>query len=365
MLCLIPFEVLGADPNRTVKIGLIVPLSGDMAIHGNEILNSMGLARELSGSTNYEYRIIPEDNQLDGARSVSAARKLIDVDKVDVLVTLWPPTANAVIPLTERAGILHYTIAWDPNLARKSKLVLSHQVMVGDIARASYQLLRKEGYSKVAFLHMEEAGFNLGAKYIAEASSSEGMALLADESFNPNETDFRPLIDRVQLKKPEAYLIWAVMPSIDTLIKQIKERAPDAKITGYLDFTTDVRSIEGAKYISEMYAADTYAREYQRRFGSEPISKGPNAFDIMNVLITTFEKSSDRKMNSVALKAALTKLKNIDGAVGPFAIDADGNSSYTPVVRQIQNSHRAFLRFAGRASADNNARLGSADQADR
>ena len=160
------FSRLGMALDKpTVRFGAIVPLSGDMALHGVEIQRSMLMALEAEArpGNHYDYKIVFEDNGLALARSVSAAQKLISIDKVETVLTLWPPSAGAVLPFTERAQVLHYTIAWDPELARKNKFLLSHQCMVDEIARSTLRLLRREGKMRVAFLHMEEAGFNLGA----------------------------------------------------------------------------------------------------------------------------------------------------------------------------------------------------------
>lgn len=76
--------------SKEVRIGVIIPLSGDMAVHGQEIRRAMELALEQARKDpmSYEYRLLFEDNQLDGAKSVTAARRLIDLEKVDVIITL-------------------------------------------------------------------------------------------------------------------------------------------------------------------------------------------------------------------------------------------------------------------------------------
>lgn len=240
--------------------------------------------------------------------------------------------------------MLHYTIPWDPDLARNNELVLSHQAMVDKIARSSIELLKSEGKTRPAFLHMEEAGFNLGAKYIREVAAEQGLNLTADEAFNPNETDFRSLLARVEKKDPDCYLLWAVMPSIDTLIRQIRQRKPQASITGYLDYTDDLTLLQDARYVSEMYAEEGFARDFQRSFGSAPISKGPNAYDIMKLLIAAYESSADRKLSSPEVKNYLIGVRNFPGAVGLFSIDEQGNSTYAPVIRTIKGKERSLVR---------------------
>jgi ABC-type branched-subunit amino acid transport system substrate-binding protein len=344
--CLFPglTSSLAADFPDTVKIGVIVPLSGDMALHGTEIRKALELAQKQSGDTHYRYKLYFEDNQLEGSKSVTAARRLIEVEKVDTIVTLWPPTAQVVIPLTEQKGRLHYTIAWDPELARKNKLVLSHQAMLDNIVRATLSLLEDKGIKRPAFLHMEEAGFNLGAAYVQRLAPDFGVELAADEKFSPQETDFHTLLERVEKRKPQAYLIWAVMPSLDLVIRQIRERKPGAFITGYLDYAQDLSRLQGAEYVSEMYASDKFLADYTAAYGSAPISKGANAFDIFNLLVQTYEQYPEQKPSASLMKTGLLKVKDYHGAVGVFSIDHFGNSTYAPVRRKIEGTERTLTK---------------------
>lgn len=330
---------------KSITIGAIIPLTGPMASHGVEIQNAMKLALDESSAEtlNYRYNFIFEDNQLDGTKSISAAQKLLNINHVDAVITLWPPTANLVIPLTEKAKVLHYTIAWDPELAKKHKLVLSHQAMVSELARSTLSLLKKEQKTRVAFLHMEEAGFNLGARHVNELSLNMGTPLLVDDAFNPNETDFRSLIERTEAKSPDAYLLWGVSPSLDILIRQIKARNPKAYVTGYLDYTQELNLIQETPYISEMYASHNFSMNYSKRYHAAPISKGANAYDITNLLIKAYEGSPSKKLSATEVKSYLTKIKDYDGAVGTFSIDQYGNSSYSPVVRNVTGNKRKLV----------------------
>lgn len=334
------------DPVRSsIKIGVIVPLSGDMAMHGQEIRRAMELALDDAkpSSLTYNFELIFEDNQLNSAKSSAAAQKLINVDHVDAIVTLWPPAASAVVPITERSKVLHYTIVWDPDFALRNKLVLSHQVMVSDIAKKTLALLASEGKKRIAFLHLEETGFDLGATYIRKLAKTENVELVDDISFQPTENDFRSIIEKTIRNGSDCYLIWSVMPSIDILIRQIRARIPAACISGYLDYAEDLSQIQRSPYISEMFASPGFINRYRGKYGESPRSKGANAFDIMNLLIRAYESSPAEKLSAEQTKIVLTNVKDADGAVGKFSIDPAGNSSYQPVVRQANGNEREML----------------------
>ena len=187
-----------------VAVGVIVPLTGEMSLHGVEIRRSMELAARESRRP---LRLIFEDNALDAKRSVAAAQKLIGSNRAKVLVTLWPPTAEAVIPISEREEILHYTIAWDPNLAIRNRFVLSHQAMVHNIVDETIALLKREEKRRPAFLHMEEAGFNFGASVFNSRVVDRSFDFVVQQSFLPTETDFRSTLARMHPKQIDSYVL--------------------------------------------------------------------------------------------------------------------------------------------------------------
>ena len=335
-------QVFAEEP--AVKVGVIIPLSGDMAIHGVEVQRAMKLAlseREEEPLYN-KYKFIFEDNQLKTPLSITAAQRLIYNDKVDAIVTLWPPTAEVVIPLSEKRKVFHYTISWDPELARKNKFVFSHQAMVDRIAQKTIKLVKSKA-RRFAFLHMEERGFNLGAGYIRKYAKVEGVDLVADESFNPEERDFRSLIARTRESDPELYLVWSTMPTIDLIIKEIRNSDPNIPITGYLDYAQNLDRLKGATYISEMYTSTGFLKAYKSRYNEVPISKGANAYDIANLLISAFERLSFKERTAGNLRKVLLEKKKYSGAVGEFSIDGDGNSTYEPAVRKIIGNERRIV----------------------
>ena len=334
------FFSAAAYGDSSVRIGAIVPLSGDMALHGTEIQKALQLAQKLHTPTNFSYQLLFEDNRLEGAKSIAAVRKLIEVDGVDCIVTLWPPTAEVVIPISEQKSILHYTISWDPELARRHRFVLSHQSMVDAIARSTLALAAHRGAKKIAFLHMEESGFNLGADYLRRAANETGVSFLTDESFSPEERDFRPLLTRTEVTHPDYYILWAVMPSLDTVVRQLRERNHNVQVSGYLDYAVDLQPLQGSEYVSEMFASENFIRAYTSAYGAAPVSKGANAFDIYNLIVSAYEQSPERKATSAEIKERLIRVRNFDGAVGKFSVDEFGNSTYSPVWRKIEGNDR-------------------------
>ena len=110
-----------------------------------------------------------------------------------------------------------------------------------------------------------------------------------------------------------------------------------------MDYAEDSAQIQHAPYVSEMFASSDFIKLYQAKYSELPKSKGANAYDIMNLFIRAYESSPGKKLSALEARNYLTKLKDIEGAVGKFSIDSDGNSSYQPVVRKAIGKERRLV----------------------
>jgi branched-chain amino acid transport system substrate-binding protein len=86
---------------RPIKIGLIIPLTGVFASNGRDMANgfTLGLGQVGNKVAGREIQVITEDDQGAPAQSLTKARKLVELDKVDMLA--GPLTANSGYALVD------------------------------------------------------------------------------------------------------------------------------------------------------------------------------------------------------------------------------------------------------------------------
>ena len=314
-------------PN-TIRIGVIVPLSGDMAFAGEDIKNGLLLAKEESKDSKFDYQFLFEDNALELRKTATAAQKLIKLDKVDLLVSLWPPSANVIAPIAEANKLPHYTIAWDPEIARKHKYTFSHQAMVNSYVKATLELLDHNNFSKVAFFQLNESGFNIGTDFVRSLSKEHGIEIVSEVIFNSGQSDFRTEISKSAQKKPDVFLIWGVMPESEIIIKQIRSAGIDLPVTGFFDVIQDLSLIEGMSFVSEISATENFEKAFEQHYGKPFRMKAPNAYDIFNIVRKVYESNPSEKITADEFAQKVTLVKNYPGAVGVVDVDNYGNSEY-------------------------------------
>ncbi len=89
-----------------------------------------------------------------------------------------------------------------------------------------------------------------------------------------------------------------------------------------------------------MYASPEFTAAYTAACEHPPLWKGVNAYDIHTLLVWAYEQHPKKKPPAAELKQTLLTVRDRAGAVGRFSIDADGNSTYTPVRRTIAAGQR-------------------------
>ena len=112
--------LFGVSKNKTpvatgpIKIGSVLPITGDFAFFGGEILRGAQIAIEEAQKSNPDIKFINEDDHSDAKSSVNAANKLTSIDKVDGVITA---TLQEVKPMASifSNGSIPLLATWDSN----------------------------------------------------------------------------------------------------------------------------------------------------------------------------------------------------------------------------------------------------------
>lgn len=208
------------------KIGVISPLTGDGAVYGELARNVSELAAEeinaAGGINGKQVQLIIEDGKCSGA-SVSAAQKLVNVDKVQVILGGFCSAETlAALPVAEAGKVALFSPASsNPSLTGKSPYFFrnfpsdSSQGVV--LAQTAYDL----GKRKVAFLQ-EQTDYTVGIYNAFEAKFTSLGGTVVKEEYAPTAKDFRSQLVKLQAQKPDALFLDANTPaSMEAITQQL------------------------------------------------------------------------------------------------------------------------------------------------
>ncbi len=203
-----------------IKIGVILPLTGDGAAYGEPARAIYTLAAKeindaggvVDGRT---IEFVIEDDKCTGEGGANAAQKLVNVDKVKIILGgICSSATLAALPVAEKAGVALFSPgASSPDLTGKSPLFARNYP--GDSAQGKILAdiaYNKEG-AKTIYLLVEQTDYAKGvAKVLDETFTSFGGKVTTEE-FPSSVTDVRVLVTKAKAAKPDVFMISAQTPA--------------------------------------------------------------------------------------------------------------------------------------------------------
>lgn len=336
-----------------VKIGAILPLTGEVANWGEDSSHAIDVAIERANqkSTKYSYKVVYEDSKGNAAEAVAAARKLIGVDKVPVIIgdNISGPTI-AMLSVTDAAKVpVISPSASSPKLTGMSKYFF--RVYPSDTAEGAFMAdiaAGKLGLKRVAVLFVTN-DFGTGLRDVfTKTFTSKGGAIVESLGYNEDETDFRPYLAKVKAASPDGVYLAGYYKDGGAILKQSKELGINARFLGSTThedpqlLTIAQGAANGFIYpYSTGYDPNSTASQvtdfqqaYKVKFNKAPGLVAAVAYDCATLTIDAIEKNGP---NGEAIKAYLSNTKGFPGAAGEITFDENGDVHKPILLKTVQD----------------------------
>ncbi|MEO7159795.1 MAG: ABC transporter substrate-binding protein, partial [Polaromonas sp.] len=192
------FGALSAYAADPIKIGSILSVTGPAAFLGDPELKTLQLyVEELNkkgGVLGRQLQLVHYDDGSDANKANGFAKRLIDDDKVDILIGGTTTGATmSVVPLVEKAGIPFISLAGAVVIVEPvKKWVFKTPHTDRMAAEKVFEDMKKRSITKVALLS-ETSGFGQSGKKETEGVAAKyGITLVANETYGPKDTDISP-----------------------------------------------------------------------------------------------------------------------------------------------------------------------------
>ena len=312
-LCMILALVACKDEKNEVtkpaiKIGAILPLSGDLSIWGNSEKQGLMLAKEtLPQKLKNNYELIFEDSANANKNIQLLAQKLISVDKVDAIITMFDPAANIVGPMASANKIIHFGQSWFPQYVKDEYNYNIYADMVEEAHLITDYLVNK-GVKKVYLFTVNQTGF-IGGTDILKSLLQEKSIIYQETTFNFGQTDFRTDIIKTKSFGAEAFIIGAFAPEADILTKQLKQiNGKNIIITG-LDLGLNIANkslYEGSVFGSPAMPNASFLKQYQTKYNDANYLFGATVgYVSFKAIVNAFERNSnnDKQLTAAFLNS--------------------------------------------------------------
>ncbi|OGA97581.1 MAG: ABC transporter substrate-binding protein, partial [Burkholderiales bacterium RIFCSPHIGHO2_12_FULL_61_11] len=184
--------------------GSILSVTGPAAFLGDPELKTMELYIEdinkKGGVLGRQLQLVHYDDGSDASKANGFAKRLIDDDKVDIIVGgTTTGSTMSMVPLVEKANIPFISLAGAVVIIEPvKKWVFKTPHTDRMAAEKVFEDMKKRGLTKVA-LFSETSGFGQSGKKEAMAVAARyGIDLVANETYGPKDTDTSPQLTKIK-----------------------------------------------------------------------------------------------------------------------------------------------------------------------
>ncbi|MBX7137356.1 MAG: ABC transporter substrate-binding protein [Oligoflexia bacterium] len=338
-------EAESPDTAAKIKIGIILPLSGEAASLGSYAKNGIELAyHKLPAAARARVTLLYEDDQLKPAMAVTAAHRLIEQENVKVIFTMSSGIGNAVAPIAEQEKVLMIAIcASDAKVSRGRHFVFTHWITPETEASELTKELVKRDYKRLGFIGQEHEGviavYNAQIAALKQAGLLERLVL--DKKYLPDVRDFKSYIAQARAAKVDAFLVALLPGALSTFARQTQVSGIEAPLVGFEMFedSSEVKAANGALlnqwYVNASQPSSSFIAAYQQTYGAPPEIGAPNSYDALMLAVDSVSTA-----NGDTLEAAniLRKLHDYSGAAGTYSATGDNRFSLPAEIKIVKEA---------------------------
>ena len=326
------FGVAGvAQDEKPIKVGAVNPLTGPLASWGEPVTNGLELGvkhlNQAGGPLGREIQMLVRDTKTDATTGSSAARNLVDVNNVPVILGPLATTSavaiaegvtipNEVVQISSCTGI-PYSNLEDSDYAFRTSAPDSYQgKLLGELAW-------DVGYKKLGVLYVKNQYGEGLANSAVEAFEAKGGEVLNEVSFAGGRSSYRGELNAVTNGNPDAVLIIGFPENVITIVRQsLKAQIIDNFLFGDAMYGQDIIDRAGGARLDGTYGVaagtfdtpslSTFAEEYEKEFGKKPDKSFiANNYDAAVVMGLAIQHAG--KPTSEAVRDSLREVANPPG----------------------------------------------------
>jgi len=297
-----------ATATETVRIGMLLPLSGGSAAIGNQTktgaevavaqINAAGGIKALGGA---KIELVFADTQSKPDVGVSEAERLIQVEKVDLIIGAY----NSAVTFPSSEVAERYGVPWLVSGSVKNEITeRGFKYVFRPNNKATYdareqmdaiELLKKEtghGPKKLGLLYRGDDWGRSHANTLKEMATKLGYEISLDESYVPGQVDFSAQILKLRSTKTEALILVAGTADHILFNKQM--------FGNRVDLPYGLHSVGGGAEDPSFYSAVPQAA-YEYMFTQEDWQIDRMKADVSDVIVAAnkkFKEALGYEMNS-------------------------------------------------------------------
>jgi len=327
---------MSADPRPVVRIGVILPLTGDMAFMGQSIRRGINMAIDdinKNPEKKFVYRAVFDDNQHQPKQTISIASRMIARGKITAMVTMFSASAYATAPLLAQHRIigLHGTPVRDVLDGVYNFTIMPPS---DDAVSGFAEFARKRNAQRIAIVfHL--AGTTLE---ILDALPASLPGEVRRFDVNHGVRDFGMMVRQIREWRPDLIITSVLPPELNIITREayLQQLSVPTIHFSLPNATDDFSLFEGFYSLSYSQGSD----EFIERMGRSNTFFAAYYYDAVRIFAAAVERAagdSDAIPPAEEISAEIKKIRIHDGAVGRIDITDTGAFKSSFTIDRIEN----------------------------
>jgi len=357
-----------------LNIGLVGPMTGPGAQYGESMKEAALLAtnhiNDSGGINGKKVLLFIEDDESNPSKAVSSMQKLIRSDRIAAAVGHYNSSCTlASMGITQRAKVPHLcpistasavTAGGNPYIFRNCA---TNPMQVGQLADWAFNNLTKKGQTtKVAVLY-ENTDYGTGIMeiFVEKVKNNPNWELVANESYNPGDTDMVAQLTSIKGKKPSVVLIGGNLTEGAQIVRQAKEVDFPVQFLALGGLSNDrfpqlagVENVEGIINVSYFEKdspnplAQKFVESYQIAYGKDPDMFAAATYEAVDIIAHVAKGlGADSWKDITKLRQSITDgiaaLKELPGVQGPTTFDSNGQADKLVYIVRWEKGKRVVI----------------------
>lgn len=327
----------GWAANGAIKVGAVLPMTGEQAKFGeiekNSLLMGLEEINKAGGVNGRQIELLIEDDTGKPDVGRSAVEKLISQDNVVAITGGYSSSvtyAVCAVAQQRKVPFLVTTGSADKITEQGWDYVFRIAPPVSEYPKALNSFLSDVVKPQtVAILYENTLFGQSGAKKFSQQCEKSGMKVLVKEGYEAGAVDFKPLLIKVKAAKPDfVYMVSYVMDAA-LLMRQSKELNfnPKLFVGGGAGFTLPEFAKNAGAAAEYVFSADLWSSQlpypgakeyfdnYRKRFGGATEYHGAEAYGCIQVVADALKRAKEITPSAVRESMAATDLMTAFGPV--------------------------------------------------
>ena len=365
-------EIVRAQSGK-VRVGFMLPYTGTFAQLGVAIENGFRLAINEQGGKlgGREIEYFKVDDESDPSKGIENANKLVQRDKVDVLVgTVHSGVQMGIQKVARDSGVLSLIPNAGVHAATRGLCapnVFRTSFTNSQPTRALGQAMMAKGHKKAVWITWKYAAGDEAFEGFKESYTAAGGTILKELGLPFPQVEFQALLTEIAALKPDAVACFFAGGGAAKFIKDYAAAGLKGKIplygSGFL--TEGVLEAAGPAadgIITTMHYSDSldtprnkkFRLDYAKAYKAQPDVYAVQGYDSGLLLI----QGANAVKGDLSSKPALYKAMEgatIDSPRGKWTMSKSHNPVQDMYLRVVENKENKVLGVAARALADSGA----------